>query len=172
MYIVVICITCSILSNTCAFTNLVEICQDFLIARITLIESLGIVEISLSHSVKNSWAILITTLFHIILIVNFLFCEVTVLRRIMSSIVIGLCSITSKHIINTIFLIEITIVEVYTNIKTRFAMTIHIVSTLASDGSSITKRGPVGIVAQFIGIRETFFLIIGCWVGNRKTILH
>ena len=51
-------------------------------------------------------------------------------------------------------------------------MAIHIVSTLTSDGTSIAKRGPVGIVALFVGIREAFFLIIGCRVGNRKTILH
>ena len=172
MYVVVISITCCILANTCTLTNLIEVYQDFLIAWITFIESLSIVEISLTQAVKYTWAILITTLFHIILIVNFLLCKVTILRSIMSSIVICLCSITSKHIIYTIFLIEITIVEVYANIKTRFTMAIHIVSTLTSDGTSIAKRGPVGIVALFVGIREAFFLIIGCRVGNRKTILH
>ena len=172
MYVVVICITCGILANTCTLTNLIEVYQDFLIARITLIESLGIVKVSLSQTVKYSRAILITTLFYIILIVNFLFCEVPVLRSIMSSVVVGLCSITSEHIINTIFLIEITIVEVYANIKTRFTMAIHIISTLAGDGTSITNRGPVGIVALFVGIRKTFFLIIRCRIGNRKTILH
>ena len=172
----------SILRHTGTFTNQVQILQDVRITRIALIQSLGIIQISLAQTVKDARTIRVNSITIILFKRNFLTVQITVLRSVMRRAAV---LFVRHHLYFTPRLMVPLTIPHHRQIETRFTTDIHIVSAGGSHliiGATIcanrvdcsSRTITVKIVLSFTDIllrRKTAFRIAGFLVDNRFSII-
>jgi hypothetical protein len=160
-----------ILAHTGTLSYAVEVGKDVRIAGVALVKSLGIVEVSLAQTVEYTGSILVAALLYIVLIVHLLLGKVAVLRRVVCAVVVGLGARSKEHVVRTVFLWEVAIVESYRHIESRFAVTIHIICAAACYATTVAVGCPGCVVALLVLGRHSLLGIARVWVGNGQSVL-